>query len=132
MREIAVVTECVGDFCHARVKRRTTCGECCATCKGGCTLTETVITAKNVCGAMPGDNVVVEIDDKNAAAAALAAYGLPLCAFVAGAAAAYLCGGTQGQCAAAAFVMLGAGFALSRLISHKMPDKFSVCATKIL
>ena len=63
---------------------------------------------------------------------ALAAYGLPLCAFVAGAAAAYLCGGTQWQCVAAAFVMLGAGFALSRLISHKMLDKFSVCATKIL
>lgn len=70
MREAGVVISCDGTRAEVTVLRHSACGENCASCKGGCAPTKTVITAENTAGAKPGDKVLMEMSDKKALGAA--------------------------------------------------------------
>ena len=78
MRNIGVVVQTDGNLATVKISRKSACGENCASCKGGCSLSETKISALNKCDAKTGDRVVTEIDDNIALCAALIAYMLPV------------------------------------------------------
>ncbi len=83
MREEGFVKSVTGDMCEVIVKRKTACGENCATCKGACSAPEQICVAKNAVGAREGDRVCIEISTKTVLKSAFMLYILPLFAFLA-------------------------------------------------
>lgn len=132
MREIGIVTELCCDMAKVTVLRRSACGENCASCKGGCTPTMTVITAKNEAGAMCGDRVAVEISDKRALWAAVLVYILPLAALILGAAVGRVLGFGEGFSAVVGFIAMAVCFGIVRFVSEKSRAHYEVRLTKIL
>lgn len=83
MREEGFVKSVRNGECEVIVKRKTACGENCASCSGGCTAPETVCRADNSLGACPGDFVVIEMDSKSVLKSAFLVYILPIIVFFA-------------------------------------------------
>lgn len=84
MKETAVVKSVDGDFCVCSVRRKSACGDNCATCKASCAGREHTFTAKNGIGAKPGDTVSVSLSTKDVLYSAFLVYILPLAAFLFG------------------------------------------------
>lgn len=84
MKEIAFVKSVEGDTCICVVKRKSACGENCASCKAACSNREHTFVAKNIAGAKVGDTVVIEMGTKKVLASAFLVYILPLAAFILG------------------------------------------------
>ena len=83
MQRTGTVRELNADFAKVVIKRQTACGENCANC-GGCSEKYNEITAKNSIGALVGDTVVVEMEDKTVLSAAFWVYIFPLIIFFVG------------------------------------------------
>lgn len=82
MREegyVKTVSECT---CEVIIKRKTACGENCASCKAGCEAREQVCVADNALGAKVGDKVLVEMDSTKVLKSAFLVYILPILAFL--------------------------------------------------
>lgn len=126
MREAGVVISCDGTRAEVTVLRHSACGENCASCKGGCAPTKTVITAENTAGAKPGDKVLMEMSDKKALGAAAIVYILPLVLMLAAAVIVYASGGGEELTALCSVCALGMGFLLAHLISRIYGKKFGV------
>ena len=62
MREEGFVKAIKDDTCEVIIKRKTACGENCASCKAGCEAREQVCVAENTLGANVGDKVIIEMD----------------------------------------------------------------------
>lgn len=84
MRETAIVKSVEGELCTCSVKRKSACGENCATCKATCSSREHTFSARNLAGAKAGDSVIVEMGTKRVLASAFLVYILPLVAFLLG------------------------------------------------
>ena len=84
MRETGIVKSVEGDLCTCMVKRKSACGENCATCKATCSSREHTFIARNLAGAKAGDTVIVEMGTKKVLASAFLVYILPLVAFLLG------------------------------------------------
>ena len=84
MRETGIVKSVEGDLCTCSVKRKSACGENCATCKATCSSREHTFVARNLAGAKAGDIVVVEMGTKKVLTSAFLVYILPLIAFLLG------------------------------------------------
>lgn len=84
MKETAIVKSVEGETCTCAVKRKSACGENCATCKATCSSREHTFTAKNLVGAKPGDIVVIEMGTGKVLSSAFLVYILPLAAFLLG------------------------------------------------
>lgn len=80
MQRTGTVRETEGEFAKVVIKRQTACGENCGNC-GGCSENYNEIIAKNNMGAVCGDTVLVEMDDKTVLLAALWVYIYPLIIF---------------------------------------------------
>lgn len=83
MQRTGTVRELDGEFARIVIKRQTACGENCANC-GGCSEKYNEVTARNEMGALPGDTVLIEMDDKTVLSAAFWVYIFPLMIFLAG------------------------------------------------
>lgn len=80
--------------------------------------------AYNRCEASPGQRVLIETQSSRIYGAALLVYIVPLICFLAGYAAAYLFGLTEGGCVAVSFASLITGSALIvSLQKKKKPDE---------
>ena len=58
MKETGIVKSVDGEFCTCMTKRKSACGENCASCKAACSSREHTFVAKNKIGAEVGDTVV--------------------------------------------------------------------------
>ena len=82
MREIGTVIETSGELCRVSVKRKSACGENCASCKAACNAGEHICDAKNPMGAKPGDEVMLETESRKVLKSAFLVYILPIMAFL--------------------------------------------------
>ena len=82
MREEGVVKRELGELCEAVVRRKTACGDNCASCGGACKMNFQSVTAKNPAGAKAGDNVIIEMDGKKVILSAFLVYILPILVFI--------------------------------------------------
>lgn len=113
MREEGFVKSVSGNTCEVIIRRKSACGENCASCKGGCEAREQLCSAENTAGAAVGDRVVLEMDSSKILKSAFLVYILPILVFLAVFAFVSELGGTavSALCAlgaaAAVFVCLG-------------------------
>ena len=84
MRETGIVKSVDGEFCTCATRRKSACGDNCATCKAVCSSREHIFTAKNTIGAKEGDTVIIEMPTKDVLKSAFLVYILPLLAFLLG------------------------------------------------
>ena len=82
MREEGFVKAVFGDNCEIIIKRKTACGENCASCKAGCEAREQVCVAENRIGANVGDRVLIEIESTKVLKSAFLVYILPILVFL--------------------------------------------------
>lgn len=82
MREEGFVKSTFGNSAEVVIRRKTACGDNCASCGGACKKSFQTVTAKNLCGAKSGDFVAVEMDSKKVYLSAFFVYILPLIVFV--------------------------------------------------
>ena len=82
MRETGVVKSAGGEFCTCVTKRKSACGENCASCKAACSSREHTFTAKNTAGAKEGDTVIIEMSTGSVLKSAFLVYIIPLLAFL--------------------------------------------------
>ncbi len=88
MAEVGKVIACEGDQVRLILKRREACGKCRA-CTAGLSEQEMEMKARNLCGAVEGDNVEVFIEQTNFLKAVIIMYGIPMLMFLAGVIAGY-------------------------------------------
>lgn len=81
MTEIGVVKNVIDNTAEVAVVRKSSCGENCGSCSGGCKLTENIVTAKNTVGAKNGDVVEIEASSRAVLGRAFLIYILPLLLF---------------------------------------------------
>jgi len=84
MRETAIVKSVDGEFCTCSTRRKSACGDNCATCKAVCSSREHIFTAINKAGAKVGDTVIIEMPTNSVLKSAFLVYILPLVAFLLG------------------------------------------------
>ena len=84
MRETGIVKSADGEFCTCVTKRKSACGENCASCKAACSSREHTFIAKNKACAKEGDTVIIEMATKDVLKTAFLVYILPLLAFLIG------------------------------------------------
>ena len=81
MREEGVVKRELGELCEVIVRRKTACGDNCASCGGACKMKFQQVTAKNMLGAKAGDSVIIEMESKKVLLSAFLVYILPILVF---------------------------------------------------
>lgn len=81
MREEGVVKRELGELCEVVVRRKTACGDNCASCGGVCKMNFQQVTAKNLLGAKAGDSVIIEMESKKVLFSAFLVYILPVLVF---------------------------------------------------
>lgn len=82
MRAEGIVKKVSGDCCEVVVRRKTACGDNCASCGGACKMNFQQVTAKNPVGAKLGDSVVIETESKKVLFSAFLVYILPILVFL--------------------------------------------------
>ena len=81
MKEEGIVKSVSGEFCRVLVRRKTACGDNCASCSGACKMNFGEVTAKNTAGAKAGDGVVIEMKSEKVLFSAFLVYILPILVF---------------------------------------------------
>ncbi|MEA4826967.1 SoxR reducing system RseC family protein [Clostridium sp. JNZ J1-5] len=61
MTEVGYVSSVHGDYVSVSFKRKSGCGDNCASCKAGCAATSVTTDIKNTLGAKKGDKVKIEM-----------------------------------------------------------------------
>ena len=82
MRETGIVIEASDKICRVSVKRKSACGENCASCKATCNAGEHICEVKNSVGAKIGDGVIIETESRKVLKSAFLVYILPILAFL--------------------------------------------------
>lgn len=83
MREEGIVKSSENGLCEVIVKRKSACGENCASCSGTCKAAAAVCIAENNIGAEPGDFVAIEMPAVTVLKTAFLVYILPIIMFFA-------------------------------------------------
>jgi len=81
MREEGIVKRELDGLCEVVVRRKTACGDNCASCGADCKMKFQQVTAKNQIGAKAGDSVIIEMDSKRVLLSAFLVYILPVLVF---------------------------------------------------
>lgn len=82
MKQKGVVKSVSGGLCEVVIRRKTACGDSCASC-GACRMKFQTVTAKNPVCAASGDYVEIETDSKKVLFSAFLVYILPILVFTA-------------------------------------------------
>ena len=80
MRQEGFVKSVSGELCEVVIRRKTACGDNCASC-GACRMKFQQVTAKNSVRAKSGDYVAIEMDSKKVLFSAFLVYILPVLVF---------------------------------------------------
>lgn len=121
-----------GEICEVSVLRQSACGENCAHCKGGCTETDTIITAENTAQAKAGDRVILEIPDKTGIKAAALVYLLPIAVLIISVLAVYSLGMTEGETALVSLSAMALSLFVVWIINRKFSGSFKVKVVSII
>lgn len=78
MLEVGYVTAIKDDYALVSFKRKSGCGDNCASCSSGCTPSNSVVDVKNILNASVGDEVQVGLETKSFIQMTLWVYGFPL------------------------------------------------------
>ncbi|SHH90624.1 positive regulator of sigma(E), RseC/MucC [Caloranaerobacter azorensis DSM 13643] len=78
MDQIGFVSRIEGDRAEVIVRRVSSCGDKCTSCKGGCSVPGIKTTIKNTLGAKPGDYVEIRMNTSIVLKSAFLVYVLPL------------------------------------------------------
>lgn len=81
MKEEGIVKSVSGGLCEVVVRRKTACGDNCASCGGACRMKFQQVTAKNSAQAKAGDCVIIELESKKVIFSAFLVYILPILVF---------------------------------------------------
>lgn len=81
MREEGIVKKETEGLCEVVVRRKTACGDNCASCGGACKMNFQSVTAKNSAGAKAGDSVIIEMESKKVLLSAFLVYIMPIFVF---------------------------------------------------
>ncbi|MCR4719932.1 MAG: SoxR reducing system RseC family protein [Firmicutes bacterium] len=81
MREEGIVKRELGGLCEVVVRRKTACGDNCASCGGACRMNFQQVMTKNPIGAKAGDSVIIEMESKKVLLSAFLVYILPILVF---------------------------------------------------
>ena len=81
MKQEGVVKSVSGELCEVVIRRKTACGDNCASC-GACRMKFQSVMAKNQPGAESGDYVTIETDSKKVLFSAFLVYILPISVFI--------------------------------------------------
>lgn len=82
MNQIGIIESIDGDSAIVRINRTSACGENCAGCKGGCTPTQQLVSAKNNVNAKEGEKVLLYMPSSTVLGAAAAVYIIPLAVLI--------------------------------------------------
>lgn len=110
MKEEGFVKTVSKETCEVIIKRKTACGENCASCKATCSAKEQVCVAVNLAGAKVGDKVMVEMDSAKVLKSAFLVYILPILVFLTVFAAVLESGVNSGMSAVSAIFCAGLVF----------------------
>ena len=80
MKQEGFVKSVSGELCEVVIRRKTACGDNCASC-GACRMKFQQVAAKNPLGAEAGDYVAIEMNSKKVLFSAFLVYILPILAF---------------------------------------------------
>lgn len=82
MREEGIVKRAAGGLCEVVVRRKSACGDNCASCGGACKMKFQQVTAKNPLDAKAGDCVIIEMESKKVLFSAFLVYILRIIVFI--------------------------------------------------
>ncbi|HAL63331.1 MAG TPA: hypothetical protein DCO93_02675 [Clostridiales bacterium] len=81
MIEEGIIKSVSEELCEVVVRRKTACGDNCASCTGACRMNFQKVTAKNPLGAKAGESVIIEMESKKVLFSAFLVYILPVLTF---------------------------------------------------
>ena len=84
MDQVGYITNINGDIAEISVKRSSSCGDKCSSCKGGCSVQGMSIKSKNTLGAKVGDYVEIRTQTNIVLKSAFIVYVLPLVMLIIG------------------------------------------------
>ncbi len=132
MQQIGIVEQKNGNLAQVRIARPSACGENCASCKGGCTPTERVVTAEDRAGAKEGDKVILSMGSGRVLLAAFLVYILPLFFLVGGYLAAARLTGREIVCILSGIAAMWICFLIVSRIEKRLKEKYCLFIEKIL
>ncbi len=124
MEQTGIVEECAGAMARVKIMRSSACGDNCAAC-GLCANKETLIEARNTCGAVKGDVVVLNMSGGRVLNAAFLAYIVPVLLLVAGAAAGEYVFGSENAGILAGFALMAVSFIALHLFDKRLKSRYS-------
>ena len=84
MDQIGYITSINGDIAEISIKRSSSCGDKCGSCKGGCSVQGMSVKTKNTLGAKVGDYVEIRTQTSIVLKSAFLVYVLPLIMLIMG------------------------------------------------
>ena len=132
MKKIGVVEHLFGEFADVAVMRETACGENCASCKGGCVPSGTIVRARNKAGAMEGETVVVEMENKRVLKAAFVVYIIPIILLIVGYALGHSIFQTEPAGIMTGIILMALGLLLVQRWGKSKAGEYDLVITKII
>ncbi len=124
MEQTGIVEECFGGMARVKITRSSACGDNCASC-GMCANKETVIEARNVCGADKGDIVLLNMSSGRVLNAAFLAYIVPVILLVAGCAAGDYIFKSENAGILCGFALMAVSFIIMHFFDKRLKTRYS-------
>ena len=124
MEQTGIVEECIAGMAKVKITRSSACGESCAAC-GMCPGKETVIEAKNDCGAVKGDTVLLNMSSGKVLNAAFLVYIVPVVLLVAGCIAGDYIFKSENMGILSGFALMIVSFIAMHMLDKKLKSRYS-------
>ena len=131
MEQTGIVEECIDGMAKVKITRSSACGESCASC-GMCPGRETVIEARNDCGAAKGDTVVLNMSSGKVLNAAFLAYIVPVILLVLGCIMGDYIFQSENMGILSGFALMAVSFIPKHLLDKKLKSRYSQVITGVV
>ena len=130
MEQTGIIQECTGRTAKVMIIRSSACGDNCASC-GMCPGRETVIEARNECGAQKGDSVIINMSGGRVLRAAFLVYIVPIIFLVLGCVLGNYIFGTETAGIICGFALTALSLFTIHLFDKKLKPKYSPSIIRI-
>ena len=130
MQQTGIVQESKNGFVKVKIVRGSACGDSCASCNL-CPGRETVIEAKNECGANIGDCVVLDMEGGKVINAAFLAYIVPVIALILGTLLGTGVSKSENIGILCGFILLAFSFLVIHVADKRLKARYSPAAVRI-
>ena len=124
MEQTGIVEECIDGIAKVKITRSSACGDSCAAC-GMCPGRETVIEAKNVCGAAKGDTVLLNMSSGRVLNAAFLVYIVPVILLVIGCIIGDYIFKSENMGILSGFALMTVSFIAMHMLDRKLKSRYS-------